>query len=121
MFILPLFMLLSFGLLVLLVGLFVLAYSKKEGLGKIYKIVSYLTVLCGTIVFVGGIVAAIVISSCCSSGCEDGKRSCRTEIRSHHGHGSCDSHSSIKECKKSCDEGKEKTVTVEIIEEIVKD
>lgn len=121
----PVFMLLSFGLLVALIGLYVLAYSKKEGLGKIYKWTSYLTVTCGTIVCIGAIVAGCMFSCCHKSRC--GKRfyqRCHTEMRAHcgdHSYGhSCESKnhcSGKKECKNTCEKKIEKEVIIDTVAE----
>lgn len=102
--IIALFVLLSFGLTVKLIGLLGLAYTKKEGLGKVYKITSYLTIACGTLVIVGGIVGAIVMSTC-HSHCHGGKNKCHMQMQSSCGGGSCESSDNGSSCKKSSCEG----------------
>lgn len=95
--IIALFVLLSFGIVVNLIGLLGLSYIKKEGLSKMYKITAYLTVACGTIVFVGGIIAAIVLSTIHCSNCHSGKNQnhgssmCHMRMQSDCGGGSCGS------------------------------
>ena len=59
MLIIPVLMAVSFGLLISLVGLFALAKTKKDGHGKIYKITSYMTIIVGNVIVIGGIVAGI--------------------------------------------------------------
>lgn len=54
----------SLSLLVLLGGFFLLAYSKKEGLGMMSKISSYVAILFGTVVFVGGLICMCICGSC---------------------------------------------------------
>lgn len=65
---------LALSLLVLLAGLFLLAYAKKEGLGKLTKISSYVAILFGGVVFVGGLTCALFFGNCSKSeGCNGGK------------------------------------------------
>ena len=71
----------SLSLLVLLAGLFMLAYSKKEGLGKITKIASYVASLFGAIVFVSGLIGYMICGTCKSDKCEKGSMECRKEVR----------------------------------------
>lgn len=73
---------LALALLVLLAGLFFLAYSKKEGLGILTKIASYVAVAFGGIVFVGGLICALTFGSCHK---KDGrsKGKCNKEVRMH--------------------------------------
>lgn len=118
MFIIPLLVLLSFGLVVKLIGLLGLAYTKKEGLGKIYKITSYLTIAFGTLIFIGGIIAAILFSTCHNSGCHKGKSKCKTEVRSHCGGGACEKSSHKKSsCESACDHHGKKVIKKTIITE----
>jgi hypothetical protein len=74
---------LALALLVLLAGLFLLAYSKKEGLGILTKIASYAAIAFGTIVFVGGLICALSFGSCHKKqGCKkDGH--CKREMSMH--------------------------------------
>jgi hypothetical protein len=67
---------LSLALIVLMGGLFLLAYSKKEGLGKLTKIASYLSIVFGTAVFVGGLICAIMCATCHKSKCDKDKKGC---------------------------------------------
>jgi hypothetical protein len=61
----PMFIIcLAMALLVLLGGLFLLGYAKKEGLGRMTKIASYIAILFGTVVFVGGLICATMCHSC---------------------------------------------------------
>lgn len=53
---------LSMGLPVLFMGIFLFLYTKKEGLGILYKIASFLTITCGTIIFTSGIYFASIAS-----------------------------------------------------------
>lgn len=100
---------LALALLVLLAGLFLLAYSKKEGLGILTKIASFVAITFGTIVFVGGLICALSMGSCNKKeGCRKGR--CSKEMRMHHqnsgakcaGMSSC-SKSDEKCAKPSCD------------------
>lgn len=56
------------ALLTLLGGLFLLGYSKKEGLGKFTKLASYLAITFSTIVFVVGLIGLMACPSKCGSG-----------------------------------------------------
>lgn len=81
---------LALSLLVLLAGLFLLAYAKKEGLGKLTKISSYVAILFGGVVFVGGLTCALFFGSCPKGkGCKSGKCPIppheRMEMRHHKG------------------------------------
>jgi hypothetical protein len=67
---------LSLALIVLMGGLFLLAYSKKEGLGKLTKIASYVAIVFGTAVFVGGLICAIICSTCYKGKCDKDKKGC---------------------------------------------
>ena len=67
---------LSLALIVLMGGLFLLAYSKKEGLGKLTKITSYVAIVFGTAVFVGGLICAIMCSACNNSKCHKDNKGC---------------------------------------------
>ena len=78
---------LSLAMLVLLAGLFLLAYSKKEGLGKMTKIASYVAIIFGTFMFVSGLLCAIMCKgNCCEEKCEK-----RIEIHKEMGGGHCES------------------------------
>lgn len=70
------------SLLVLLGGLFLLAYAKKEGLGMFTKIASYLAILIAIGCFVCCIVCALMCGRCGGGKC--GGDSCGKEMR-HHG------------------------------------
>ena len=67
---------LCLALIVLMGGLFLLAYSKKEGLGKLTKIASYVAIVFGTSVFVGGLICAIMCATCHKSKCDKDKKGC---------------------------------------------
>jgi hypothetical protein len=67
---------LCLALIVLMGGLFLLAYSKKEGLGKLTKIASYVAIVFGTAVFVGGLICAIICSTCYKGKCDKDKKGC---------------------------------------------
>ena len=67
---------LCLALIVLMGGLFLLAYSKKEGLGKLTKIASYVAIVFGTSVFVGGLICAIMCATCHKSKCDKYKKGC---------------------------------------------
>lgn len=93
---------LSLSLLVLLGGLFLLAYSKKEGLGKITKIASYVAILFGSAVFVCGLLCATMCNSCKGSKCEKGSMECRKEMRGHCSESKCEKGmSDMSHCDKS--------------------
>jgi len=67
---------LCLALIVLMGGLFLLAYSKKEGLGKLTKIASYVAIVFGTAVFVSGLICAIMCSTCNKGKCDKDKKGC---------------------------------------------
>ena len=74
---------LSLALIVLMGGLFLLAYSKKESLGKLTTIASYVAIVFGAGAFVGGIICAIICAPCHKSKfgndrmeCSKGKKEC---------------------------------------------
>lgn len=137
MIIIPLLCLLAFGLIVSLIGLYVLAYSKKEALGKAYKFTSYATITVGALICIHAFIFAAVVSTCHSGGhFGKGGFKMRTEMHGNcgYGGGSCDHHSYKKsscegdacgphkkvKCEKSCShEGKmiEKEVVVTVIED----
>lgn len=71
---------LAFALLVLIAGLFLLAYSKKEGLGWMFKLASYFAIAFGTVVFVGGLIAVLMCSSCDSTKCGKKGGNCNMEM-----------------------------------------
>jgi len=72
---------LSLALIVLLAGLFLLAYAKKENLGIITKIASFVAITFGTIVFVGGLIISTMCGSCHKSNCSGNKMECRSEMK----------------------------------------
>jgi hypothetical protein len=101
---------LSLALLVLLAGFFMLAYSKKEGLGILSKISSYIAILFGGIVFVGGMICA-TCGSCHKSKCGN-KEMCRKEVRIEYSTSKCEKKEmrchkemNTSDCKKECSEG----------------
>lgn len=79
----------SLALLVLLAGLFVLAYAKKEGLGWMTKISSYIAITFGIVVFVGGIVCATMCGSCHKSSCHGNSGKCSMEMKKDCSGSSC--------------------------------
>lgn len=106
---------LSLAMLVLLAGLFLLAYAKKEGLGKMTKIASYVAILFGTFIFVGGLLcAAMCKGKCCGNKCEKEKMECHEgnggghcESRDMECHeGMVESHCEKGDMKDCCKEGK---------------
>ena len=72
---------LALSLLVLLGGLFLLAYAKKEGLGKMTKLASYVAVTFGTICFVGGLIGSLMCGSCHKGKCDKDGMKCTKEVR----------------------------------------
>jgi hypothetical protein len=54
---------LSLGLPILFMGIFLFIYSKKEGLGILFKIASYSAIICGTIVFLSGVYFASIANN----------------------------------------------------------
>lgn len=64
------------SLLVILGGFFLLAYARKEGLGKLTKLASYVAIIFGTLCFVGGLVRT-TMHGCCE---KEGMK-CHKEIR----------------------------------------
>ena len=79
-------------MLVITAGLFMLAYTRKEGLGKFSKISSYSTVFFGSAVFVGGIIGAVLIGCCHSSDCDDNSGKCKMEYQMNFDNGSMNHH-----------------------------
>lgn len=79
----------SLALLVLLAGLFLLAYAKKEGLGWMTKISSYVAITFGIVVFVGGIVCGIMCGGCHKSACGDKGGKCTMEMKKDCSGSSC--------------------------------
>lgn len=71
---------LSMALLVLIAGLFLLAYAKKENLGKISKLVAFVAIAFGTIVFIGGLVCLLMCGSCNQGKCHKNESSCQREM-----------------------------------------
>jgi len=67
---------LSLALIVLIGGLFLLAYSKKEALGKLTTIASYVAIVFGAGAFVGGLICAIICTPCNKSKCGNDKMEC---------------------------------------------
>ena len=67
---------LSLALIVLMGGLFLLAYSKKEALGKLTTIASYVAILFGAGAFVGGLICATLCTTCNKSKCGNDKMEC---------------------------------------------
>jgi hypothetical protein len=104
---------LSLALIVLMGGLFLLAYAKKESLGKITKIASYVAILFGTVVFIGGIISASMCSACHKGKCGKDKMEChRGGMKGECSKGSCENEE--MECHKgmgkgSCEKGGECT------------
>lgn len=125
----PLILVLSFGLLVMLAGISVLAHFKNKDMGKFHKILSYSTAAFGSLIVFACLVG---FTLACFHGPRFGSGKCKTEIC--YGNGghlsdhcgpnkckskrSCESHKKMR-CEKSCDGGPmiEKEVRVEIIEE----
>lgn len=67
---------LSLALIVLMGGLFLLAYSKKEALGKLTIIASYVAIVFGAGAFVGGLICAIICTPCNKSKCGNDRMEC---------------------------------------------
>jgi uncharacterized membrane protein (DUF485 family) len=95
----------SLALLVLLAGLFLLAYAKKEGLGWLTKISSFVAITFGIVVFVGGIVCGIICGGCHKSACGDKGGKCSMEMSKDCSGSSCSTkmhHGGMKgDCSKS--------------------
>jgi len=104
---------LCLALIVLMGGLFLLAYSKKEGLGKLTKIVSYVAIVFGTAVFVGGLICAIMCSKCNKGKCDKDKMECSKDKKG------CSKDK--MECSKDKKECCEKVVIIEKDVKIIKD
>lgn len=114
------------ALLVLLGGLFLLAYAKKEGLGMMTKIASYIAILVSTGMLICCIVCALMCGHCkgddCSGGkCEKGGMKCEKEIIIKHGDGMmmhggehCKKDASCSKDSASCCKHEEKEVKVEV-------
>ena len=97
---------LCLALIVLMGGLFLLAYSKKEGLGKLTKIASYVAIVFWTVVFVGGLICATMCSTCNKGKCDKDKKGCSKHKM---------------ECSKDKKECCEKVVIIEKDVKIIKD
>ena len=67
---------LSLALIVLMGGLFLLAYSKKEVLGKLTTIASYVAIVFGAGAFVGGLICATLCTPCQKSKCGNDRMEC---------------------------------------------
>ena len=67
---------LSLALIVLMGGLFLLAYSKKEALGKLTTIASYVAIIFGSGAFVGGLICATLCTPCQKSKCSNDRMEC---------------------------------------------
>ena len=67
---------LSLALIVLMGGLFLLAYSKKETLGKLTTIASYVAIVFGAGAFIGGLICAIICTPCNKSKCGNDRMEC---------------------------------------------
>lgn len=74
------------SLLVVLAGAFLLAYSKKESLGKFPKIISYVAILFGSTIFIGGLICALLMCGKCKDGeCSKDSGKCqRSEMTNCH-------------------------------------
>jgi len=77
-------------------GLFLLAYAKKEGLGKFTKFAAYVAIIFGTVVFLGGITRAAM--GCCHSKCDKNNTECSMK-------GHCDKGGDACPMKGHCDKG----------------
>ena len=104
---------LCLALIVLMGGLFLLAYSKKEGLGKLTKIASYVAIVFGTAVFVGGLICAIMCSTCNKGKCHKDKKGCSND--------KMECSNDKKECSIDKKECCEKVVIIEKDVKIIKD
>ncbi len=63
---------LSLALFMTMSGLYFLSYVRREGLGWLSKTVAYVTIGFGIVVFLGGMVSAMLKGShrtCCQKGC----------------------------------------------------
>ena len=67
---------LSLALIVLMGGLFLLAYSKKEALGMLTTIASYVAILFGAGAFVGGLICVTLCNPCQKSKCGNDRMEC---------------------------------------------
>jgi hypothetical protein len=86
------------ALLVVLGGSFLLAYGKEKGMGKFSKMMSFVSIGFGTIVFVSGLICALTCGSCGDGSCGS-KKACATEQ-------SCPKSSkSCSKSKEACAEG----------------
>lgn len=91
MFCIAIVLTLSLALIVLMGGLFLLAYSKKENLGWMSKITSYVAITFGSVLFIGCLVACITCGTCGKSKCGKNQGSCSTEMRKDCSGNSCGS------------------------------
>ena len=111
------------SLLVVIAGMFLLAKTKKEDLGLIYQLVSYISVLAGA--------AMIVCSLLCNGACNKGYKSCckyksecnKYDTKCSKNRRSCnysDSNckkSCKKNCKKNCKKANNKCPKSEVLED----
>ncbi|MEN9914786.1 MAG: hypothetical protein RL528_1550 [Bacteroidota bacterium] len=67
---------LSLALIVLMGGLFLLAFSKKEALGKLTTIASYVAIVFGAGAFIGGLICATLCTPCHKSKCSNDRMEC---------------------------------------------
>jgi len=58
----------SISLLVIVAGMFLLAKSKKDQLGGIFKITSYITIVAGVLLLLGALCIGLCKIACCGSG-----------------------------------------------------
>jgi len=106
------------SLLVIIAGMFLLAKTKKEELGLIYKLVSYISVLAGA--------AMIVCSLLCNGACHKGHKSCskykseckKSDSKCSKSSKSC--HYSDSKCKKKCNKDKKCSKSDNLEEESAK-
>ena len=91
---------LSFALIVLMAGLFLLAYAKKEGLGRLTKFVSYVAIIFGTVAFLGGITRVAMNGSCHKGMCDKNNTECSMMSNCDKGGDACPK-------KGHCDKGME--------------
>jgi hypothetical protein len=102
---------LSLAILVLMGGLKFLHQVKTDGMGLFSKITSYVAILFGTIVLIGGIVGASMMG-CHGSKCGKGHGKCKMEMQRDCGSGhSCKSghmeHHGMMNHGGKCEQGKE--------------
>jgi hypothetical protein len=84
MIIIPIAIILLLSLVVLIGGLFLLAYAKKENTGKLTCIAAYVAIIFSSVLFVGGLICALMFHSCHGCSSDEGNAKHHNMRGSHH-------------------------------------